>query len=70
TINPRQIFGIEIPKIAVNEKAEITLFNPDDSYKFTINHIHSTSKNSAFINKDLKGNVYGIFAQNQLILNR
>lgn len=69
TNKPRTIFGIEVPKIAENEKAEITLFNPDESYKFTLNHINSTSKNSAFLHKELKGKVYGIYAQNQLIIN-
>ncbi|MDP2088098.1 MAG: dihydroorotase [Flavobacteriaceae bacterium] len=70
TTKPRQIFGISIPKIAEKEIAEITLFNPDEIYKFTVNQILSTSKNSAFIGSELKGKVYGIFAQNQLILNQ
>ncbi|MDP3352143.1 MAG: dihydroorotase, partial [Flavobacteriaceae bacterium] len=41
TSKPRQIFNIKIPKIAENEIADITLFNPDESYIFESNHILS-----------------------------
>jgi dihydroorotase len=40
-----------------------------ENYTFTKEHILSTSKNSAFLNKKLKGKAYGIYANNQLILN-
>ena len=69
TSKPRTIFGIENLIIKEGQKADITFFNPEQSYLFTEKHILSTSKNSAFINKKLKGKVYGIFANNQLILN-
>jgi dihydroorotase len=68
TKNPRNIFGLETVKIDEGTSAEITLFNPEINYKFTKEHILSTSKNSAFLNKKLKGKAYGIFANNQLIL--
>lgn len=70
TTKPRQVFNIKIPRIAENEIAEITLFNPDKNYIFNSNNILSTSKNSAFLGKTLKGKAYGIFAKNQLILNK
>ncbi|MDH3381416.1 MAG: amidohydrolase family protein, partial [Flavobacteriaceae bacterium] len=70
TTKPRQVFNLKIPRIAENEIAEITLFNPDKNYIFNINNILSTSKNSAFLDKTLKGRAYGIFAKNQLILNK
>lgn len=69
TTKPRLVFDINIPKIALNEIAEITLFNPDENYIFEHKHLLSTSKNSAFLEKTLKGKVYGIFAKNKLILN-
>ena len=49
--------------------AEITLFNPEGTNTFENSRILSTSKNSIFLNKKLKGSVYGVFANNQLILN-
>ena len=69
TTKPRAIFGIENHAIQEKNKAEITLFNPENNYTFTKEYILSTSKNSAFLNKDLKGKAYGIYANNQLIIN-
>lgn len=69
TSKPRAIFKIDAPNINTNQKAEITLFNPDIKYTFTKENILSTSKNSAFLDKKLQGKAYGIFANNQLITN-
>jgi len=69
TNNPRKRFNLEELSIKVGEKANITLFNPDIIYEFTKEHIVSTSKNSAFLNKELKGRAYGIFANNKLIIS-
>lgn len=69
TNKPRAIFGLDKISIAEGEKAELSFFNPDENILFTKADIQSTSKNSPFINKKLKGKVYGIFANNQLILN-
>ena len=68
TKNPRAIFNIEIPKIEIEQKAELTFFNPTESYIFHKEHILSKSKNSAFLGKKLTGKAYGIFNNNQLIL--
>jgi len=69
TTNPKTIFGIANLEIKEGEKADITLFNPQGETTFLEESILSTSKNSPFVNKILKGKVYGIFANNQLILN-
>ena len=69
TSKPRQIFGLESVSIAEGKKADISFFNPEEKYVFTKKDILSTSKNSAFINKKMNGKVYGIFSNNQLILN-
>tara|TARA_R110001592_G_scaffold222545_1_gene477737 strand:- start:507 stop:1766 length:1260 start_codon:yes stop_codon:yes gene_type:complete len=70
TTKPKAIFGIENHSISEGNIADITFFNPETEVIFTNNHILSTSKNSAFINKKLKGTVYGVFANNQLIINK
>ncbi|PIX13846.1 MAG: dihydroorotase, partial [Flavobacteriaceae bacterium CG_4_8_14_3_um_filter_31_8] len=54
--------------IEENAIVEITLFNPIGNSIFSEKDILSTSKNSPFIGKNLKGKVYGIFGNNQLIL--
>jgi len=69
TSKPKAIFGIENHSIQEGNLADITLFNPEIETSFTSKDILSTSKNSAFINKKLKGKVYGVFANNQLIIN-
>ena len=66
----KTIFNIPTSKIEVGENAEITLFCPDIKWKFSESDIISTSKNSAFLGMSLKGKPYGIFANNQLILNK
>ena len=69
THKPRSVFGLEAISIAEGQIADISLFTPEESYTFTKKHILSTSKNSAFLDKKLKGKAYGIFANNQLVLN-
>lgn len=68
TSNPRLIFKISIPKFEVGCKANYTLFNPNGEWIFSENDIFSTTKNSAFIGRKMKGKVYGIINNNQLVL--
>ena len=69
TTKPASIFNLETSCIAVGEKADVSLFNPKLTYTFTKENILSTSKNSAFLGKELQGKAYGIFANNQLVIN-
>lgn len=69
TINPKRIFGIENHTIKEGNNVDITFFNPLVEITFTKEHILSSSKNSPFMNKALKGKVYGIYSNQQLILN-
>jgi dihydroorotase len=62
-------FGIVSQEIAIGKKADLSLFNPNGSQKFTKEAIKSTSKNAIFENHETKGQVYGIIANNKLILN-
>jgi dihydroorotase len=68
TINPRVIFKLPEPEIKKGAKANLTLFNPDVQRVFTEKDILSTCKNSAFLGKKLKGEVYGIVNKNQLVI--
>ncbi|MBP2832720.1 dihydroorotase [Aquimarina sp. U1-2] len=63
----KQIFNIQEFSIAEGNPANLSLFNPDTSYTFSKEHVISTSKNSAFINKPMKGIVYGIVANGKMI---
>ncbi|WP_417236342.1 dihydroorotase [Bizionia paragorgiae] len=61
-------FGLENSSLNIGELANLTLFNPDTKYTFSEEHIVSKSKNSLFLNTDLKGTVYGIIANKKLSL--
>lgn len=62
-------FGIKDTKIAEGVIADITLFNPNETYTFSEKNISSFSKNSCFLGSKLKGKVYGVIANSKLNLN-
>ncbi len=68
TEKPRAIFGLSKLKIAKGEIANLTLFDPEMEYTFTKENILSNSNNSAFLGKNLKGKVYGIYSNKKLVL--
>ncbi|MEZ4802691.1 MAG: dihydroorotase [Gelidibacter sp.] len=63
-------FGLEGTVIKVGNRADLSLFNPNGDYTFSIEHIKSSSKNAIFEGHSLKGKAYGIIANNQMILNQ
>lgn len=64
----KQRFGAEHSTLNVGNTANITLFNPDTKYTFSASDIISKSKNAIFEGTSLKGKVYGIINNNQLVL--
>ena len=64
----RRRFGIADAGIATGMPDNLTLFDPDGMKEFTTADISSTSKNSMFIGQNLKGTVYGIYANKQLVV--
>ncbi len=66
----KNTFGISSGQIEEGNKAELTLFNPDENWEFSEKDIVSTSKNAALLGTKLKGKPYGIFSNNQLELNK
>jgi len=65
----RKRFGIPTTPIAENTEADVTIFTPEGETVFTKEMILSASKNSAFIGATMKGEVLGIIAHRQEILN-
>ena len=61
-------FGITDHVVNENHMANLTLFNPEKKWIFKKENILSKSKNSAFLNMEMIGNVYGIFNQSKLVL--
>lgn len=65
----KSTFGINSSSISEGETANISLFNPEIEWVFTEESILSASKNAAMLNQTMKGNVYGVFNNNQLVIN-
>ena len=66
--NPKKVFGIETHSIQEGNLASLSLFSPKGKSIFNETQILSTSKNAIFLNKEMTGNVYGIYANKQLVL--
>ena len=64
----RERYNLESSTLAEGNKACLTLFNPDGEYTFEKENIVSTSKNSMALGQSLKGKVYGIINNDQLVL--
>ncbi len=56
----KAVFSIKNQPIAVGQTANLTLFDPSQSYEFTEKDVLSKSKNTPFIGKTLKGKVYRV----------
>ncbi len=56
----RDIFKITNSPIAIGNKANLTLFNPQGNWTFTKADILSKSKNAIFLNAPMQGKVYGV----------
>lgn len=70
TNKPKDIFGLKNNSIKEGNPADLSLFNPSGSYNFIEEKILSTSKNTPFINKQMKGSVYGVFSNSILNINK
>ena len=59
----------ELPEeiIEVGANANLTFFDPDVETVFELKHIHSTSRNSVFLDQELKGKVLGIFSKGKYL---
>ena len=62
----KSYFNIENSSISEGNKAELTLFNPNEEWVFGKENILSFSKNSIMMGKKMKGKVYGIITNNKI----
>jgi dihydroorotase len=66
--NPRKVFNRPEVKIALGEKACLSLFNPHKNHVFDAGCIRSKSKNAIFKNCKMNGLAYGIINKGTLVL--
>ena len=64
----RDRYKLKTPILKEGEIACLTLFNPASEFTFSMNDITSSSKNSMFLGKSMKGNVFGVICNNEAIL--
>lgn len=67
-INPRKILNIKVPTIAIGEKANLTLIDPDKIWTVEVAKFKSKSKNSPFDKKLLTGKAIGVINNNKAFL--
>ncbi|SKC78851.1 dihydroorotase [Ohtaekwangia koreensis] len=65
TINPRKLLNLEIPKIEVEAKASLTLFDPARTWTLDEKSNLSKSKNSPWYGKEVTGKVVAVFNNNK-----
>jgi dihydroorotase len=63
-------FGIEASKISEGAAARLSLFDPEGDHPITKDGLRSTSKNSMYIGKKGKGQVYGTVIDQQVFLKK
>lgn len=65
TVNPRKLLNLEMPRIDVEEKANLTLFDPNRSWTLDEKTNLSKSKNSPWYGKEITGKVVAVFNNNK-----
>ncbi|WP_299602116.1 dihydroorotase [uncultured Aquimarina sp.] len=66
--NGRDVFKVENISIDKGNRANLSLFNPKGTNTFSLDHVLSTSKNSAFLGKEITGKVYGVISNGKGII--
>ena len=61
TTAPREILQVVQPQIVLGAKANLTLFDPNLSWKYESTMIKSKSKNTPFVGRTFKGRVKAVF---------
>ena len=67
--NPRKILKQKTPHIQEGEKANMTLFDPNKTWRYQKEEIISKSKNTPFINYQFTGQIIGIINNGQIEIN-
>lgn len=67
--NPREVLRLDVPKVEVGAKANLTFFNTDETWTFERKHVRSKSANSPYIGSTMKGRALGIYNKGELVIN-
>lgn len=67
--NPREILRLDVPKIEVGTKANLTFFNTDETWTFERKHVRSKSANTPYIGSTMRGRAIGIYNNGEIVIN-
>lgn len=66
---PREILRLDVPKVEVGAKANLTFFNTDETWTFERKHVRSKSANSPYIGTTMRGRALGIYNKGEMVIN-
>jgi dihydroorotase len=65
TAGPREVLGLEVPRLAEEEKANLTLFDPNARWTLNERTNLSRAKNSPWFGKEIAGKCVAVFNNNR-----
>lgn len=68
-IKPREILNLDVPEVTVGERANLTIFNTDETWVYTPKRVRSKSRNSPYLNNKLTGRAVAIYNNGKLVVN-
>ncbi len=69
-VNPRKILNLNVPELKVGEKANLTIFNTDETWTYSEREARSKSKNSPYLGDSLTGRATAIYNRGRFVENR
>ena len=69
TINPRNILNLPLPVLEEGEKADLTIFDPEMEWYYTMETSYSKSSNSPLLGQKLMGGVIGVVNNGKSFFN-
>lgn len=69
TVAPRRILGLEVPRLAEGQPANLTIFDAETRWTFEEQHIRSKSHNTPFLGAEMVGRPWAIYNKGQLVSN-
>ena len=67
TVDPARILGIEAGSLAVGERADVVIFDPESEWEVTRDWFMSKSGNSPFVGRRLRGRVVMTIARGEVV---
>ncbi|MEC9376570.1 MAG: dihydroorotase [Candidatus Neomarinimicrobiota bacterium] len=69
TVNPRKVMGFEIDLFKIGTPAELIILDIEKEWIFSLNDIHSKSRNTPFIDETIFGKVVGCFSKGNYFIS-